>query len=77
MTADRRAKLRHYPRRNIMGDMEIVDRQFDWVRCVLPYNYAYTCNAQQYREADLICLALEGPMESFGVVQGVILKGDT
>lgn len=48
--------------------MEVVDRQFDYVRCILPYDYKYTCNSQQWREARLICRALEGPMESLGVL---------
>ena len=60
--------LRHYPRRNIGGGMEIVDRQFDFVRAILPYDYKYTCNSQQWSEAQRICEALEGPMISQGVV---------
>lgn len=66
MTAEK--ELRHYPRRNITGAMEIVDREFDWVRCIMPYDYRFTCNAQQWSEAARICEALEGPMISLGVV---------
>ena len=61
-------ELRHYPRRNITGTMEIVDRQFDFVRAILPYDYKYTSNAQQWSEAQRICEALEGPMIAQGVV---------
>jgi hypothetical protein len=61
-------ELRHYPRRNITGGMEIVDRQFDFVRAILPYDYKYTCNSQQWDEAKRICEALEGPMISQGVI---------
>lgn len=50
------------------GSIEIVDRDFDFVRAVLPYDYRYTCNAQQQDEAERICLALEGDMISQGVV---------
>jgi hypothetical protein len=46
------------------GNMEIVDREFDFVRAVLPYDYRYTCNAQQWDEAERICKVLEGPMIS-------------
>jgi hypothetical protein len=53
------------------GEIEIVDREFDFVRAILPYNYRFTCNAQQWDEAERICRALEGPMTSLGVV----LKG--
>lgn len=60
--------MRHYPRRSITGDMEIVDREFDFVRAVLPYDYRFTCNAQQHDEAERICQALEGPMISQGIV---------
>lgn len=60
--------MRHYARRAMTGDVEIVDRQFDFVRAILPYNYAFTCNAQQWDEAERICQALEGPMISQGVV---------
>jgi hypothetical protein len=71
-----RAELRHYPKRvGPGGQLGIVDRQFDFVRCVLLYDYRYTCNAQQWREARLICEALEGPMESLGIV-GVILTSE-
>jgi hypothetical protein len=59
--------MRHYPRRAMTGDLEIVDREFDFVRAVLPYDYRYTCNAQQWDEAERICKALEGPMISLGV----------
>lgn len=59
--------MRHFARRAVTGEMEIVDREFDFVRAVLPYDYRYTCNAQQQAEADLICAALEGPMISLGV----------
>jgi hypothetical protein len=38
--------MRHFPRRSITGDMEIIDREFDFVRAVLPYDYRFTCNAQ-------------------------------
>jgi hypothetical protein len=51
------------------GGLEIVDRQFDFVRAVLPYDYRYTCNAQQWDEAGRICQVLEGPMISGGVVR--------
>ena len=61
-------ELRHYPRRQFNGDLEIVDRQFDWVRAVLPYDYRFTCNAQQWDEAERICKALEGQMTSLGVM---------
>jgi hypothetical protein len=62
--------LRHFPRRAAMtGDIEIVDREFDFVRAILPYDYRYTCNAQQWEEAESICKALEGPMSAQGVVR--------
>jgi hypothetical protein len=61
-------ELRHYPRRNIFGTLEIVDRQFDFVRAILPYDYRYTSNAQQWTEAEKICKALEGDMIAQGVV---------
>lgn len=62
-------RLRHYARRATMtGDMEVVDREFDFVRAVLPYDYRFTCNSQQWDEAERICAALEGPMVSQGVV---------
>jgi hypothetical protein len=51
------------------GNIEIVDREFDFVRAVLPYDYRWTCNAQQWDEAERICQALEGPMISKGVVR--------
>lgn len=50
------------------GAIEIVDRDFDFVRAILPYDYKYTCNAQQWSEALRICQALEGPMISQGAV---------
>ena len=50
-------ELRHYSRRNMRGDLEIVDREFDFVRVILPYDYKFTCNAQQYDEAERICKA--------------------
>lgn len=53
------------------GDMEIVDREFDFVRAVLPYDYRFTCNAQQWDEAERICAALEGPMISQGVARAL------
>jgi hypothetical protein len=62
-------ELRHYARRDWTGNMEIVDRQFDFVRAILPYNYAYTSNAQQHDEAQRICEALEGPMSALGIVR--------
>jgi hypothetical protein len=61
--------LRHYARRAITGDLEIVDRQFGFVRCILPYDYAYTSNAQQWIEAERICKALEGPMSAQGIAK--------
>lgn len=60
--------MRHFARRTITGEIEVVDRQFDFVRAVLPYDYRYTCNAQQWDEALRICRVLEGPMISQGVV---------
>lgn len=48
------------------GDIEVVDRQFNFIRAILPYDYRYTCNAQQWNEAERICAALEGPMISGG-----------
>jgi hypothetical protein len=59
--------LRHQPRRTITGDVEIVDMVFDFVRATMPYDYRFTCNAQQWDEAERICVALEGPMISLGV----------
>lgn len=61
---------RHYARRDDQGgsNIEIVDRAFDFVRAILPYDYRYTCNAQQWDEAERICAALEGPMMSQGIV---------
>lgn len=64
--------MRHYPRRAITGAMEIVDSEFDFVRAILPYDYKYTCNSQQWDEAKRICEALEGPMISQGVVTAVV-----
>lgn len=61
--------LRHYTRRTVTGEIEIVDRDFDFVRAVLPYDYRFTCNAQQWDEGERICQALEGPMTSQGVVR--------
>lgn len=62
--------MRHYARRaELSGDMEIVDREFDFVRAVLPYDYRYTCNAQQWSEAERICEALEGAMISLGTTK--------
>ncbi len=62
--------MRHYARRNVeTGDVEIVDRKFDFVRAVLPYDYRFTCNADQWDHAERICAALEGPMVSQGVVR--------
>lgn len=61
--------MRHEPRRTITGDIEIVDTQFNFVRAVLPYDYRFTCNAQQWSEAERICQALEGPMISQGIVR--------
>lgn len=60
--------LRHYPRRHWSGEMHIVDREFDFVRCRLAYDYRFTSNSQQWREAEAICRALEGPMEAMGVL---------
>jgi hypothetical protein len=51
------------------GDIEIVDRAFDFVRAILPYDYCYTSNAQQWDEAERICKVLEGPMSAQGVVR--------
>lgn len=49
------------------GEIEIVDRELNFVRAILPYDYRCTCNAQQWDEAERICAALEGPMISLGV----------
>jgi hypothetical protein len=68
--------MRHYARRNIIGTLEIVDRDFDFVRAILPYDYRYTCNSQQWDEAKRICEALEGPMISQGVVTARVLNDD-
>jgi hypothetical protein len=64
-------QLRHYPRRTMIGEIEIVDREFCFVRAVLLYDYRFTCNAQQWDEAERICIALEGPMISQGIVSAV------
>ena len=61
--------LRHYARRVIDGNIEIVDREFDFVRAILPYDYRFTCNADQWDHSERICRALEGPMASQGVVR--------
>lgn len=60
-------ELRHYPRRTFTGAIEIIDRQFDFVRAILPYDYAFTSNAQSMDEANRICIALEGPMSAQGI----------
>jgi hypothetical protein len=60
--------MRHIARRAMTGAIEIVDSEFDFVRAILPYNYAFTSNAQQWNEAQRICEALEGPMSAQGVV---------
>jgi hypothetical protein len=60
--------LRHYARRAFTtGEIEILDREFDFVRVVLPYDYRWTCNAQQWDEAERICRVLEESMVSLGV----------
>ena len=63
--------MRHIPRRqdSTGGTIEIVDTEFDFVRALLPYDYRFTCNAQQWDEAQRICEALEGPMISQGVIR--------
>ncbi len=58
--------MRHYARRKLSGAVEIVDREFDFVRAILPYDYRYTCNADQMSQAERICDALEAPMASLG-----------
>ena len=63
--------LRHFPRRSMDGaggEIEIVDREFEFVRAILPYDYRFTSNADQWEHARRICEALEGPMSSQGVV---------
>lgn len=50
------------------GTIEIVDRDFDFVRAMLPYDYRFTSNADQRDHAERICAALEGPMSSTGVI---------
>ena len=62
-------ELRHYARRSVDGTVEIVDRDFDFVRATLPYDYRFTCNADQWDHAARICAALEGPMISQGVIR--------
>jgi len=68
---DTAQERRHYPRRGLTLEtsscIEIVDREFDFVRCVLPYDYRFTSNSQQWDEANRICAALEGPMSALGV----------
>lgn len=64
-------ELRHYARRgetDCGSAVEIVDRQFNFIRCILPYDYRWTSNSQQWDEAERICAALEGPMQALGVV---------
>jgi hypothetical protein len=62
--------MRHFCRRRTFdGGIEVVDRDFDFVRAILPYDYRFTCNAQQWDEAEKICFALEGPMISQGIVK--------
>lgn len=61
--------MRHFARRDMGGNMEIIDSEFNFVRAILPYDYRYTCNAQQRVEADRICQALEGPMSAQGLVR--------
>jgi hypothetical protein len=61
--------MRHQSRRAITGEIEIVDTEFNFVRAILPYDYRFTCNSQQWDEAERICQALEGPMASLGVIQ--------
>lgn len=54
------ADMRHFPRRSSFdGTIEIVERQTNFVRAALFYDYRYTCNAQQWDEAERICRALE------------------
>lgn len=66
--------MRHFARRTATGDIQIVDREFDFVRAVMPYDYRFTCNAQQWDEAERICKALEGPMISLGTSTVGVLK---
>jgi hypothetical protein len=64
--------VRHFPRRGLEGDsgtIEIVDRDTGFVRATLPYDYRFTCNADQWDQATRICAALEGLMASQGVVR--------
>jgi hypothetical protein len=60
--------VRHFARRTVEGTIEVVDREFDFVRAILPYDYRFTCNADQWDHAERICAALEGPMASQGVL---------
>lgn len=61
--------LRHFSRPAMDGAIEIVDREFEFVRAILPYDYRFTSNADQWEHAQRICEALEGPMSSKGVVR--------
>lgn len=61
--------MRHIARRAVDGTIEVVDTEFDFVRAILPYDYRFTCNADQWDHAERICAALEGPMASQGVVR--------
>lgn len=60
--------MRHYARRTMEGTIEVVDRDFDFVRAILPYDYRFTCNADQWDHAERLCEALEGPMASHGII---------
>jgi hypothetical protein len=62
------AEMRHFARRTVGGQIEVVDCEFDFVRAILPYDYRFTCNADQWDHAGRICAALEGPMASQGVI---------
>lgn len=64
--------MRHSPRKCLSGNIEIVDLEFDFVRAILPYDYRFTSNSQQWDEAKRICEALEGPMIAQGVVHAVV-----
>lgn len=66
--------MRHYVRRNPSGAVEIVDREFNFVRAILPYDYRFTCNADQMSQAEGICKALEVPMASLGVALAEAVK---
>lgn len=59
---------RHYARRTMTGAIEIVDREFDFVRAILPYNHLFTRNSDQWSQAEAICNALEGLMVSQGIL---------